>query len=118
MPLLGLMLFPLRLELLMTLWLTTIKALLPHVGSIIAAASPHFTKTKGGDPALQSQIDELQRAAGQNAEHIKELAEQLRNAAAAVEQAGRASEAKLRAALLVAALAMLVAVIALALALN
>ena len=100
----------------MALWLTTIKALLPHVGSIIAAASPHFTKTKGGDPALQSQIDELQRAVGQNAEHIKELAEQLRNAAAALEQAGRASEAKLRWAFLLSAGALFAALIALALA--
>lgn len=101
----------------MALWLATIKALLPHVGDIIAVATPHFTKAKGGDPMLQAQIDELQRVVAQNAEHIKELAEQLRNAAAALEQAGRASEAKLRWANITSMLALAVSLIALAFAL-
>ena len=101
----------------MALWFTAIKALLPHVGDIVAAATPHFTKAKGGDPALQAQIDELQRAVAQNAEHIKELAEQLRNAAAALEQAGRASEARLRWAFIISLLALTVSLTTLALVL-
>lgn len=102
----------------MALWLTTIKALLPHVATIVTAATPHFTKHKGGDPALQAQIEELQRIVAQNAEHIKELAEQLRNTAAALEQAARASEARIRVAYALAGLSLVVAAIALALALT
>lgn len=101
----------------MALWFAAIKALLPHVGDIVAAATPHFTKAKGGDPMLQAQIDELQRAVAQNAEHIKELAEQLRNAATALEQVGHASEAKLHWAFIAALLALAVSLITLALVL-
>lgn len=102
----------------MALWLTTIKALLPHVATIVTAATPHFTKGRGGDATQQAQIEELQRAVAQNAEHIKELAEQLRNAAAALEQAARASEARLRWAYLLSTLALAVALAALAVALT
>lgn len=102
----------------MALWLATIKALLPHVATIVTAATPHFTKGRGGDATQQAQIEELQRAVAQNAEHIKELAEQLRNAAAALEQAAHASEAKLRTVLAVAIAALVVAAVALAAAFS
>ena len=102
----------------MALWLATIKALLPHVATIVTAATPHFTKGKGGDATQQAQIEELQRAVAQNAEHIKELAEQLRNAAAALELAARANETRLRWAYLSSALSLAVALGALVLALK
>lgn len=77
-----------------------LKAVLPHVGTIIAAAQPHFTK-KTADPARQSalvgeQIAELQRAAADNAAHIRELAEQLQTALAALEQAALDADARQR----------------------
>ena len=102
----------------MALWLATIKALLPHVATIVTAATPHFTKGRGGDATQQAQIEELQRAVAQNAEHIKELAEQLRNAAAALEQAAHASEMRLRWAYGLSALSLAVALAALALVLS
>lgn len=102
----------------MALWLATIKALLPHVATIVTAATPHFTKGKGGDATQQAQIEELQRAVAQNAEYIKELAEQLRNAAAALELAARASETRLRWAYVLSTLALAVALAALVLVLR
>jgi len=52
--------------------LPALKAILPHVGSIVDAAKPVFTRKKpetGTD--LQQQIAELQAAATANAEHVK-----------------------------------------------
>lgn len=89
----------------MSLWFTAVQTILPL---IIDKATPHFTKQKGGDPLLQRQIDELQQAVAQNAEHIKELAEQLRAAAGAIEQA-QASAARAKWALALAAIALLAA---------
>jgi len=75
-------------------WLIpALKAVLPHVGTIVGAAVPVFTK-KGAD--VQLQITELQAAASQNAANIKELAEQLRTTVAALEQAASVAEARLR----------------------
>jgi hypothetical protein len=70
-------------------WLIpALKAVLPHVGTIISAASPVFTKKKA-DAAnqaalLQQQIGELQAAASQNAANIKKLAAQLQSTVAAL----------------------------------
>jgi len=82
----------------MAMWLIpALKAVLPHIGTIISATAPAFTK-KGAAPTtdqtqlLQQQISELQAAASQNATHVKELAEQLQRTVAAIEQA--AVEAK------------------------
>ena len=88
----------------MPAWLLpALKAVLPHIGTIISAAAPVFTRK--ADAAnqtllLQQQITELQSAASQNAAHIKELAEQLQGTVAALEQAASIAEAKLRRALL------------------
>src|SRR5256885_6864939 len=81
----------------MPAWLIpTLKAVLPHIGTIISAAAPVFTRRNADAVA----ITELQSAASQNAAHIKELAEQLQSTVAAVEQAASIAEAKLRRALL------------------
>jgi hypothetical protein len=85
----------------MASWLwPAVKLILPHVGNIVAAAKPAFTR-KAGDPAeqagvVQQQIAELQAAASQNAAHIKELAEQLRLTVSALEQAAGDTEKRLR----------------------
>ncbi len=74
----------------MTTWLIpALKAVLPHIGTIIATAGPVFTKkeTETTPAVLQKQISELQAAAAQNAMHVKELAEQLQRTVAAIEQA-------------------------------
>jgi len=78
-----------------------LKAVLPHVGTILSATVPAFTKKKADAVAnqtllLQQQIAELQSAASQNAAHIKELAEQLQNTVAALEHAALIAEANLR----------------------
>src|SRR6266705_947027 len=82
----------------MPAWLIpALKAVLPHIGTIISAAAPVFTRRNADAVA----ITELQSAASQNAAHIKELAEQLQSTVAAVEQAASIAEAKLRRALFV-----------------
>lgn len=68
-----------------------LKAVLPHIGSILSAAMPVFTKknpdTDTDRALLQQQIAELQTAASQNTAHIKELAAQLQTTIAALESA-------------------------------
>jgi hypothetical protein len=79
-----------------------IKAILPYVSSIVAAAMPVFTTRKSDEAAaaqaqlLQQQIAELQSAASQNAVHIKELAEQLQQTVAALEQGASLAESRFR----------------------
>lgn len=69
-------------------WLIpALKAVLPHVGEIVAAAKPAFTRRKdelaqAAAGLLEQQIAELQAAASQNSAHIKELAAQLQLAQA------------------------------------
>ena len=100
-------------------WLIpALKAVLPHVGDIVAAAKPVFTKKRpeaaSGDPGvLQQQVTELQAAASQNADHIRELAAQLQSTVAAVEKAAVIAESRLRRAILFCALAVAVSAIAL-----
>ena len=85
----------------MTTWfILALKAVLPHVGTIVSAAVPVFTR-KNTDAAanqalLQQQITELQSAASQNASHIKELAAQLQETVAALEQAASIAAARQR----------------------
>jgi hypothetical protein len=102
------------------LW-PAVKLILPHVGNIVAATKPVFTK-KAGDPAeqagvAQQQIAELQSAAAGNAAHIKELAEQLRLTVAALEQAAVETERRIKRAYMLAAGALVVAIAAAALGL-
>src|SRR3990170_160981 len=107
----------------MATWLIpALKAVLPHIGTIISAASPVFTKKKA-DAApnqtalLQQQITELQAAASQNAAHIKELAAQLQSTVAALEQAAAAAEARIHRALVLCLAAAICSAIALCTAL-
>ena len=108
----------------MAVWLIpALKAVLPHVGTIISAAMPVFTKKKADAAAnqtllLQQQVTELQSAASQNAAHIKELAAQLQSTVAALEQAASSATAKLRQLLLLCLFAMVLSAIALWVALS
>jgi uncharacterized protein YdeI (YjbR/CyaY-like superfamily) len=83
----------------MAMWIIpALKAVLPHIGTIISATAPAFTKKSGeGTPdqthLLQQQISELQAAASQNATHVKELAEQLQRTVAAIEEAASVAKA-------------------------
>jgi hypothetical protein len=85
----------------MAAWLApTLKAVLPHLGSIVSAVVPVFTRKKADAPAiqmqlLQDQIAELQSAAAQNATNIKELATQLQSTVSALEKAALVAEVKL-----------------------
>ena len=99
-------------------WLIpALKAVLPHVGDIVSAARPVFTrkKTEAADVQLQ-QIAELQAAAAQNAEHVKELAEQLQSTLAALETSAALAESRLRRATVVSAIAVAISIAALLLA--
>lgn len=85
----------------MPAWLLpVVKFILPHVGTIVTAAKPVFTKLKGEaadqTALVQRQIVELQAAASDNATHVKELAEQLRLTVAALEQGARDAEKQMR----------------------
>jgi len=98
----------------MPAWLIpALKAVLPHIGTIISAAAPVFTR-KNADAVA---ITELQSAASQNAANIKELAEQLQSTVAALEQAASIAEAKLRRALLLSVVSAVVSVTAAGIAL-
>ncbi|MDP2383637.1 MAG: hypothetical protein Q8N00_12625 [Nitrospirota bacterium] len=76
----------------MPAWLfPLVKAVLPHIGTIVSAAAPVFTRksaaTATNQPELlQQQITELQAATSKNDAHIKELAEQIQHALLAMEQ--------------------------------
>ena len=105
----------------MASWLAAaLKAVLPHVGDIVAATKPAFTRKP--EPAanqpdvVQQQIAELQSAVSQQASHIKELAAQLENTVNALEKAAQAAEERLRRVLIFTAVAAAVAVAALGIA--
>lgn len=107
-------------------WLIpTLKAILPHVSDVVSAVRPVFTRKKTeaavataspGD-LVQQQIAELQAAAAQSVDHIKELAAQLQSTVAALESAALTAEARLRRAVVMCAVAMAISVVALFVAL-
>jgi hypothetical protein len=75
--------------------------ILPHVGTIVAAAKPHFTKRKEAEAAdatsvMQQQIAELQSAASQNATLVQELASQLQLTVKAIEQGAVAAQTRMK----------------------
>lgn len=90
----------------MSWWLPALKALLPHVGTIVDAAKPVFTRKPPPAAAsaseadsialLQQQVAELQAAAAQNATNVRELATQLQSTVSAIEKAAAAADASLR----------------------
>ncbi len=77
-----------------------LKAVLPHVGTIVSAAKPIFTKPRpeAGGPSpnasVPQQIAELQEVAARNDAHIRELAQQLQSTVAALQEAALAADAK------------------------
>lgn len=102
--------------------LPAVKLILPHVGNIVAAAKPVFTKRReAGDQAtVQQQIAELQSAATENAALIKELAVELQRTVDALEKAAAVTQERVRrlyaisvTATLTALAALLVAIVAL-----
>ena len=107
----------------MAAWLIpALKAVLPHVGTIISAATPVFTKKRidaatNQTALLQQQIGELQSAVSQNAANIKELAAQLQSTVAALEQAALTAEANLKRTRLFGVAAVILSAIALCAAL-
>jgi len=93
----------------MAAWLIpALKAVLPHIGTIISTATPVFTKKQ-----TEQQISELQSAVSQNAANIKELAAQLQSTLAALEQAALTAEANLKRTRALCIAAMVVSIIAL-----
>ena len=96
-------------------FIPAVKLILPHVGNIVAAAKPHFTKRKeaADQSTVQQQIAELQDAASENAALVKELAEQLQVTVTALEQAAEASKERVRRLFAISVTGMLVALVAL-----
>lgn len=85
----------------MAAWLIpALKAVLPHLGTVVSVAAPVFTKARdervASQALAQQQIGELQSAVSQNAAQIKELALQLQSTVAALEQAAAVAQARLR----------------------
>jgi hypothetical protein len=106
----------------MAAWfLPALKAVLPHVGTLITVAAPVFTRKSAAAASdaqlVQQQIAELQAAAAQNADSIKVLAEQLQVTVSALHQAAAIAETRLRRAYLLCVLAIALSAITLAVAL-
>ena len=84
----------------MPAWLLpVVKFILPHLGSIVLASKPTFTRRKEGETGagvVQEQIAELQAAVSENASHIKALAEQLRLTVRALEEGAAVAEKRMR----------------------
>jgi uncharacterized protein YlxW (UPF0749 family) len=103
----------------MATWIIpALKAVLPHIGTIVSATAPAFTQkradaTPDQTQLLQQQISELQTAAAQNAAHVKELAEQLQRTVAAIEQAALVGKANQLRVLLLSIGAMMISIISL-----
>jgi hypothetical protein len=107
----------------MAAWfLPALKAVLPHVGTIISVAAPVFTKrsAEAANQAqlVQQQIAELQAAASQNAASLKALAEQLQVTVASLHQAAAIAETRLRRAYLLCTIAIALSAVTLAVALS
>jgi hypothetical protein len=107
----------------MPAWLfPVLKAILPHVVSIVSSTAPVFTK-KRADAAtnqtilLQQQITELQTAASKNDAHIKKLAVQIQGIVEALEEAASIAERRHRGLLFLCIAATVLSVISLGTAL-
>ncbi len=104
--------------------LPTIKAILPHVGTIITAAQPIFKSRKidrsasSDELLLQDQISELQEAASQNATNIRELAEQLQKTVMTLERAALENQQRTRRMMVMASTALACSVVSLAIVLT
>ncbi|HEY0634154.1 MAG TPA: hypothetical protein VGE00_02135 [Gammaproteobacteria bacterium] len=100
----------------MAVWLApALKAVLPHLGSIVSAVAPAFTRKRADAAAnqtqlLQEQIAELQNAAAQNNEYIRELAAQLQTTITALEQSAAIAERRIRMAVALAVVALVMSI--------
>jgi len=100
-------------------WLIPVlKSVLPHVGAIVSAAAPVFTR-KTADAAanqsalLQQQIIELQAATSGNDAHIKALALQMQNAVEALEKGTALAEKSYRHAMMLGYASFVISVVSL-----
>jgi hypothetical protein len=98
--------------------LPAVKLILPHVGTIVAAAKPHFTKRKEVEAAdatsvMQQQIAELQSAASQNATLVQELAGQLQLTVKALEEGATTAQQRVKRLYAISVVATIVSVAAL-----
>jgi len=104
----------------MAAWFSVVKALLPHLDTIVSVAAPVFGRRRTGGPGgatnPQDQILELQDATARNTALIKDLAEQVRAGLAALEQGTLDTARRLRRAYFVAGAALVIAALALILA--
>lgn len=100
----------------MAAWfIPALKAILPHVGTIVGAAAPVFTRKsteKEADPLvlIGKQIAELQSAAAKNTDDTKELAAQLQDVVTTLEKAAVETQSRLRLAILLSCTALVVSV--------
>lgn len=103
----------------MAAWIIpVIKSILPHVGTIISAAAPVFTRKRGDAATLQQQITELQAAASANDAHIKNLAEQMQRAIEALEKGTRLAQRSYRNAMLLGIASLIISLTALSVVLT
>ena len=84
----------------MPLWLAPVLKALPHLASIATAGAHVFTKRKASPAETQSeliqqQVSELQTAASQTDDHVRELAAELKDALVAIEQGALSAETRL-----------------------
>jgi hypothetical protein len=99
--------------------LPALKAILPHVGTIVEAAKPVFRRsTASGETrqTVEEQIAELQLAITQNADHITALAEQLHKTVAVLEEGVKTSRQKLMRLYVLSGTAIAISVISLGIA--
>lgn len=82
----------------MAAWLPIIKTAIPIIAEIVTVARPMFTRKpddNGRDALTTQQIEELQRAATQNSDSVKELAAQVKTTFEAMEAAAQGLQTQL-----------------------
>ncbi len=83
----------------MAAWLPIIKAAIPHIAQIVTASLPIFTPRSDSadrEALVDRQIQELQHAATQNAESVRELATQLKTTFESLESASADLQTRLK----------------------
>lgn len=106
----------------MPAWLIpALKAIAPHIGTILSATKPVFTKksaSSGDNPSqlMQQQVAELQTAVTANATHIQELAAQVQRTVDALEQSASIAEKKLNRAMTLCVLSGALSIVAIVIA--
>ena len=82
----------------MVAWLSTLKTIAPFAAELVAKTVPAFTSRRGDKTAdvVPQQIAELQTAATENADAVKQLAVQLQKAVAAVEEGAQSADRRVQ----------------------